>query len=115
MISNKDGDLLSQFDNNNEYDIPILARIADLPPQIRDTPHQKLLIDNHTDGNKSKVQGYLYLKDFLGFCISFKNVTKNLGFHLLMKTIDSQDTICTSMGDDINVSINNLYLFFKKI
>ena len=39
VISNEDGDLLSQFDNINENDIPILKRLADLPVQIRDTPH----------------------------------------------------------------------------
>ena len=42
-ISNKDGDLLSQFDIIKENDIPILERLADLPPQIRSTPHQKIL------------------------------------------------------------------------
>ena len=52
MISNKDGDLLSQFDNINENDIPLLERLADLPPQIRDSPHQKMLINNHSDANK---------------------------------------------------------------
>ena len=41
VVSNKDGDLLSQFDNINENDIPILNRLADLLVQIRDTPHQK--------------------------------------------------------------------------
>ena len=51
-ISNKDGDLLSQFDIINENDIPVLNRLADLPVQIRDTPHQKMLINNHTDVNK---------------------------------------------------------------
>ena len=35
VISNKDGDLLSQFDNNNENDIPVLERLADLPLQIQ--------------------------------------------------------------------------------
>ena len=40
-ISNKDGDLLSQFDNINENDIPVLNRLADLPTQIQSTPHQK--------------------------------------------------------------------------
>ena len=54
VISNKDGELLSQFDNNNENDIPILSRITDLPPQTRSTPHQKMLIVNHIDVNKSK-------------------------------------------------------------
>ena len=53
-ISNKDGDLLSQFDNFNENDIPILNRLADLPVQIQSTPHQKLLLNNHTDNNRGK-------------------------------------------------------------
>ena len=71
-ISNKDGDLLSQFDNINENDIPILERLADLPVQFRDTPHQKMLISNHTDANKGKIKGYLYLKDIFAFCKTFK-------------------------------------------
>ena len=58
-ISNKNGDLLSQFDNINENDIPVLNRLADLPVQIRDTPHQKMLINNHTDANKGKIKGFL--------------------------------------------------------
>ena len=56
VILNKDGDLLSQFDNNNENDIPVLERLADLPPQIRSTRHQKMLIKNHTDPNKGKIR-----------------------------------------------------------
>ena len=83
-ISNKDGDLLSQFDNFNEDDIPDLSRLADLPVQIGDTPHQKMLINNHTDANKGKIKGYLYLEDIFGFCKTFKKVTKNLGFHLFI-------------------------------
>ena len=55
-ISNKDGDLLSQFDKINGNDIPVLIRLADLPVQIRDTPHQKMLINNHADANKGKVK-----------------------------------------------------------
>ena len=53
-ISNKDGALLSQFDKVNENNLPILERLADLPPQIRSTPHQKMLMDKHTDANKVK-------------------------------------------------------------
>ena len=115
VISNRDGDLLSQFDNINENDIPILKRLADLPVQIRDTPHQKMLIDNHTDANKGKIKGYLYLEDIFGFCKTFKKVTKNLGFHLTFKTNDLQDIIYTSMTDDINVTINNLYLYVPNL
>ena len=70
-ISKKDGDLLSQFDNINENDIPVLNRLADLPVQIRDTPHQQMLINNHTDANKVKIKGYLYLEDIFGFCKTF--------------------------------------------
>ena len=58
--SNKGGDLLSQFDIINENDIPILERLAYLPPQIRDTPHQKMFINNHTDAKKGKFKRYLY-------------------------------------------------------
>ena len=56
VISNKDDDLFSQFGNNNENDIPLLERLTDLPPQIRDTPHQKMLIDNHTDPIKAEIK-----------------------------------------------------------
>ena len=61
VISNKDDDILSQFGNINENDIPLLERLADLPPQIRSTPHQKLLADNHTDVNKGKKK-YIYIQ-----------------------------------------------------
>ena len=71
-ISNKDGDLLSQFDNINENDSPILKRLADLPVQIRDTPHQEMLISNHTDANKGIIKGYRYLEDIFGFFKTFK-------------------------------------------
>ena len=85
VVSNKDGDLLSQFDNKNENDIPILEQLASLPVQIRDTPHQKMLVNNHTDAKKGKIKGYLYLEDIFGFCKTFKKVTKKLGFHITLK------------------------------
>ena len=85
--SKKDGDILSQFDNINENDIPILERLADLPVQIRDTTHQQRLVNNHTDANKGKTKGYLYLKDVFGFCKTFKKVTKNVGFHLTFTSV----------------------------
>ena len=107
--------MLSQFDNINENDIPVLERLADLPPQIRDSPHQKMLINNHTDVNKGKIKGYLYLEDIFGFCKTFKKVTKNLGFHLTFKTNDLQNIIYSSMADDINVTINNLYLYVPNL
>ena len=115
VISNKDEDLLSQFGNINENDIPLLERLADLPPQNRSTPHRKMLIDNYTDANKGKIKGCLYLEVIFGFCKTFKKVTKNLGFHLMFKTANLQDIIYTSMADDINVTINSLYLYIPNL
>ena len=114
-ISKKDGDLLSQFDNVSENDITMLETSAVLPKQIRSTRHQKMLIDTHTDANKGKVTGYLYLEDIFGFCKTFKKVTKNLGFHLTFKTNDLQCIIYSSVADDINVTINNLYLYVPNL
>ena len=113
VISNKYDDLLSQFGNINKNDIPLLEIFADLPPQIRSTPHQKMLIDNHTDVNKGKIKRYSYLEDIFGFCRTFKKVTKNLGFHLMFKTADLQDNKYTSMDNDVNMTINSLDLYLS--
>ena len=86
-----------------------------MPVQIRDSPHQKMLINNHTVANKGKIKGYLYLEDIFGFCKIFKKVTKNLGFHISFKTNDLQDIVYTSMTDDIEVSINNLYPYVPNL
>ena len=115
VISNKYGDLLSQIDYINENDIPILSRFTDLPPQIRSTPHQKMMIDNHIDANKGKTEGYLYMEDISCFFKSFNKVTKKLGFRLMLKTNNLHDNVYTSMPDDINVTINNLYLFVPNL
>ena len=115
VVSNKDDDLLSQFGKINENDIPLLEILTDLPVQIRDTPHQKMLIDNHLDAKKGKIKGYLYLEDIFGFCRTFKKVTKKLGFHLLFETANLQDIIYISMADDINVTFNSLYLYIPNL
>ena len=115
VISNKDGDLISQFDNINESDIPVFEKIPNLPPHFRDTPHREMLINNHTDANKGDIKGYLHLKDIFGFCKVSKKVTKKLGFHLTLKTNDTQDITYTSMDGDINVTNNILYLFVPNL
>ena len=74
-----------------------------------------MLIDNHTDANKGKIKGYLCLEDIFGFCKTFKKVTKNLCFHLMFETANLQDIINTSMVDDINVTINSLYLYIPNL
>ena len=52
VISNKNSDLISHFDNINENDIPVPERLLNLPSQIRDAPHQKMLINSHVDAKK---------------------------------------------------------------
>ena len=77
-----------------------------------------MLIDNHLDANKGKIKTCLYLEDFFGFCKTFKKVTKNLGFIITFKTAnlqDIKDIIYTSLTDDINVTINSLYLYIPKL
>ena len=115
VISNKGDGLLSQFGNINENDIPLLEILIDLPVEIRDVPHQKMLIDNRLDANKGKIKGYLFLEDIFGFCKTFKKVTENLGFHLTFKTANLQYILYTSMVDDIDVTINSLYLYIPNL
>ena len=59
LTTNEDGDLSSQFDEITENYIAVLQRLADIPLQIKSTPHQKMFINNHTDPNKGKTQGFL--------------------------------------------------------
>ena len=74
-----------------------------------------MLIDKHTDANKGKIKGYLFLEVIFGFCKTFKKVTKNLDFHLTFKTNDLQNIIYSSMAVDLNVTINNLYLYVPNL
>ena len=92
-----------------------MERLADLSPQDRSTPHQKMLRNNHTDANKGEIKGYLFLEDIFDFSKAFKQVTKNLCFHLMLKTNDRQNIIYSSMSDDIDVTINNFYLYVPNL
>ena len=106
VLFSKDSDLLSQFDNINE---------GNGNADFNSTSLKKMLIDNHNiagqEANKGKIKGQLALENIFGFCKSFKKITKNLGFHIIFRTADLQDIIFTSIGDNINVTINSLYLF----
>ena len=56
VTSNKDGDLLPQFDKINGNDNPTPERLIDLLPQMIKSPHQKMLTNNHTDPNKGTIK-----------------------------------------------------------
>ena len=104
MITSKDGDLSSYFDKNGESVID------------NNNPLKKILINNHAvEVNKGKVKGQLALEHIFGFCRTFKKITKNLGFHLTFKMNDLQDIIFTTIADDINVTINSLYLYVPQL
>ena len=74
-----------------------------------------MLINNHTDADKGKTKRFLMLEDIFSFCKTCKQVTKKLGFHLMVKTNDLHNIIYSSMANDINVTNNNLYLYVPKL
>ena len=110
LVSSRDGDLLSQFDNINEE---IGNNEAATSDNIRRTSLNKMLISNHEDANRGKIKGQLPLEHIFGFCKTFKKVTKNLGFRITFKTANLQNIIFTTIAaaTPINVTINSLYLF----
>ena len=100
-LTSKDGDLLSHFDEIDE------TAVASNNISLK-----QMLNDNHTEAaNRGKIKGQLPLEHIFGFCKTFKKIGKNMGFHLTFKTNDLQSTIFTTLTNDINVTINNLYLF----
>ena len=51
------------------------------------------------------------LKHTFGFFESFTKITYQLEFHITFKTADLQGFACTTLSNDITVTINNLKLF----
>ena len=65
LLTSKDNDLSSYFDNNGE------AVIND------DNPLKQILINNHAvEANKGRIKGHLALEHIFGFCKTFKKITK---------------------------------------
>ena len=48
-----------------------------------------------------------------GFCKSLEKITNGIGFHLNSQTGDLQELICTTIGVDINITINSFYLYVR--
>ena len=98
-LTSKDGDLLSDFD-----------KIDETEGGSNNNSLKQMLINNHTETNRIKIKGHLQLEHIFVFCKTFEKLTKNLGFHLKFRTKDLQDILFTTLGDDINVTIDSLYL-----
>ena len=65
LVSSRDGDLLSQFDNINEE---IGANEAATSDNIRRISLNKMLFTNHEeDANRGKIRGQLPLEQIIGF------------------------------------------------
>ena len=82
LVSSRDGDLLSQFDNINEE---IDADEAATSNNILNTSLNKMLINNHEENaNRGKTKGQLSLEHLFGFCKTFKKVTKKsrISYHI---------------------------------
>ena len=105
VLTSKDGDLLSQFDNINE---------GNTNDDFDSNSLKKMLIDNHENAaDIKKIKAQLPLEYNFGFCKSFKKIIKNLGFEITFKTANLKNIIYTSIADgtQINVTIKSLYLY----
>ena len=98
-FTSKDGDLLSHFDEIDESEA-----------EVENTSLHHHLFKNLTS-NKGKIKGVLPLEHFFGFCKTFENVTEPLGFHLTLITTDLPVIVYTTVGDNIKVNFNKLFLF----
>ena len=100
-LPSRDGGLIYHFDRNDESEAEIENTLL---------PHH--LINNHDlIANKEKLKGVLPLEHIFGFCETFRKITKHLEFHLTLKTADLQDIIYTTLGDNIKVNFDKLFLF----
>ena len=51
------------------------------------------------------------VEHIFGFCKTFEKITKQLGFHLTLKTSDLRDIFYTTLGDDNKVNCDKLFLY----
>ena len=101
LSTSKDGDLSSYF-----------GKIEGSQDGIKGSSLIKILIDNHEEvGKREKVKGQLPSEHFVRFCRTFEKITKNLGYHLNLKTADLPDLIYTTIGVDNNITIICLHLY----
>ena len=104
-LTSKDGDLLSHFDKNDESEA-----------ELENTSLHHHLINNHNlVANKRKIKGVLLLQKIFRFCKTFKIISKHLGFNLTLKTVDLQDIMYTTLGDDIKLNFDKFFLFVPRI
>ena len=106
LVTQKDGDLSTYFDINNETQ-----------NGINDSSLKQVIINNHTEANRGLIRGHLPLEYIFGFARSFKKIKKGLGFELELRTSNRKRDILYPIldDDDVNVTINSISLFIPQL
>ena len=106
LVTQTDGDLSSHFDiiDESKAGIDIFSL-------------KQALIDDHTADKRGIIRSHLPFENTFGFCKSFKQTNKGLGFELDLRTSNrKRDIFYTILGDeDVNVTINNISLLVPQI
>ena len=102
-LTNKDGDLLSDFDEIDESETEVENKSL----------HHHLFNNHNVAAIKSKNKGQLSLEYIFGFCRTFEKFFRQLGFHLTFRTADLQDIIYTSVGDKIKIFLLNYFCMYQ--
>ena len=106
LVTQKEGDLSTYFDIIDESE-----------DEINITSLRQILINNHTEASRGLIRGQLPLEYIFGFCRSFKEITKGLGFELDLRTSNRKcEILYSTLGDHaVNVTINSISLFIPQI
>ena len=99
-LTSKNGDPLSHFDKNDESE----AEVENI------SLHHHLFNNNKIAAKKGKIKSHQPLEHIFGFFRTFEKITKFLGFYLTFKFADLQDFIHTTLGEDIKVNFDKVFL-----
>ena len=80
-LTNKDGDLLSYFDNINDRDENTSMNKISINDRLTNSQIVEI--------NRGKIKGQLPLEHIFGFCETLTKITKNLGFQLTQNSRSS--------------------------
>ena len=106
LVTQKDGDLSTYFDIIDESE-----------DGIDSCSLEQVLINSHNPDNRGIIRGHLPLEYVFGFCKSFMEKPKCLGFEMDLRTSNRKQSILyTTSGDnDVNFTINSISLFIPQI
>ena len=99
-FTSNDGDLICHFDIIDE------SAAQSINISI------KHLVNNHDiAANTGKMRDQILLKCVVGCCETFEKISKQLGFHLTLKTADLEDIIYTTLADNITVKVDKFFIY----